>query len=354
MSDLGQISPLNSGHSTSIAYSRPITFLYHFAPRNWAMSYRRELKISLTFALVVGIAMFFKPDHYRSEARILPSDSKSSSILGQYAAAAVALGLSQGGSESSDGAYIDILESRTIGEAILRRQYEFKKHVGLFGRARFYRTTLEEYLRADNLDEGIKKLKPRLKFTRDLKSRLLVISAETDSPELSQQIVSHLVQQLETFVGDKGRVRGHAKAAFAAERIAEAKRELAGSETSMRELLEHNRNYYTSSDPTLRLQAARLEAELKLRQQILFSLTLTWEQALMDEKNEIPILTILDQPNLPVEASGPGCGPIIAITFLLSLVGSLLWRHRQWLSDMLGEDEELVGASRHPEKGEFK
>jgi len=90
-------------------------------------------------------------------------------------------------------------------------------------------------------------------------------------------------------------------------------------------------NTSTSNNPAVRLEGARLEAELKLRQQVLTTLTLNYEQALLEEKNDMPILNILDEGDLPQEKSGPARSRMVLEGILLVGALTLLFEHRAWL-----------------------
>ena len=101
--------------------------------------------------------------------------------------------------------------------------------------------------------------------------------------------------------------------------------------------LEVNRNYQTSSDPSVRLQGIRLETELRLRQQLITTLAMNREQALLEEKNDIPILNILDPGNLPIHKSRPSRGSTVMSAFLAAFFLVLAWQHRAWIKANLIE-----------------
>jgi len=117
------------------------------------------------------------------------------------------------------------------------------------------------------------------------------------------------------------------------------------AEEQFRLFLESNRNYLTSSDPSVRLKGARLEAELKLRQQLVTTLAMNREQALMEEKNDMPILNVMDYGNIPDEKSRPARLTMILVSFVLALGGTLVYQNRSWLREHLLESEESFRSS---------
>jgi hypothetical protein len=113
---------------------------------------------------------------------------------------------------------------------------------------------------------------------------------------------------------------------------------LAQTEEVLRAFLDGNRNYLMSPDPAVRLKGMRLESELKLRTQIVTTLAIAREQALLEEKNDMPILNVLDAGNLPIEESGPSRFFLVMVTLLLGFFASLSWDQRVWMKSLLPRD----------------
>jgi len=313
----------------------------------WALGLKRPLQIGLAAACVTAVVSLFMPNYYKSEARILPVETKSAGGLGNLAAAAAAFGVGVPGADGGDANFVDILNSRWMRESLLKSQFTFKERSWRFGTEKMRTQTLYDYLKVKNLDQGVRAVGAMLSASRDLKSKVLTLSVETRSPELSQQIAQRVAKLLETFVQEKGRTRGGYKAAFAEARLKEARDEMASAEEDFRRFLDGNRNYLASADPSVRIRGARLEAELKLRQQLVMTLAMNREQALMEEKNDIPILNVLDPGNLPVDKSRPARSSIVLLAFFLVSAGSWAWQNREWIKErLLDGDDEAVATTR--------
>ncbi|MBK9797957.1 MAG: hypothetical protein IPP58_16035 [Holophagaceae bacterium] len=278
--------------------------------------------VGLTMGVLTALVMICLPNQYKSEARVLAADSRSGTS-GAAAMAAAAVGVSIPGQESADAAYVDILNSRSLRESLLKTTFTFKVRTWLLGAAQSRQQTLYEFLDTKNLDRAVKELKTRITIRRDPKSKLLTLIVETESPQLSQQVVQRMVTMLDEFVVDKARTRGGAKAAFAEKRLAEARIELAQAEEAFRVFLDGNRNYLQSTDPSVRLKGQRLDSELKLRTQLLTTLAIGREQALLEEKNDMPILNVLDAGNLPIDKSAPARGTVVLAVLVLAT--ALTW-----------------------------
>ncbi len=320
-------------------------------PESPVLDLKASLKRPLQWALAAGVfaalIALFMPNYYRSEARLLPVESKGlGGNLGGLASAAAAFGVSVPGAEGNDANFVDILNSRWLREQLLQSEFQYPMRTWRFGSERVVKGTLSVYLEAKNTDMALQALGKVLSSSRDLKSKVISISAETRSPELSWAVVLRASKLLEVFLQEKGRTHGGAKAAFADARLADARREFEEAENAFRTFLESNRNYLGSADPGVRLKGARLEGELRLRQQLITTLALNREQALLEEKNDIPILNVLDPGNLPIEKSRPARSQlVIAWAFLAGLV---VWgfENRRWIKGRLFESsKESEGES---------
>ena len=309
----------------------------------WAKS-KKPLLLALVAGFLAAIYTLTLPNLYRAEVRLLPVESKGSGgSLGGLASTAAAFGLSVPTGDGSDANFVDVLNSRWLREQLLNTNFNFHANYWRFGSWKLEKKRLLDFLEAKNMDQGIRALGPIYSSSRDLKSNVISISAETASPELSLAIVQQATKLLESFNREKGRTRGGAKAAFAERRLAEGRVELDEAEGAFRRFLEANRNFQASSDPSVHLRGTRLEAEFRLRQQLVASIAMNREQALLEEKNDIPILNILDPGNLPIEKSKPVRATIVLLTMMLVGTGSWIWLNRNWVREwLLARDESHI------------
>ena len=309
------------------------------------MDLKASLKMPLLWALAAGVltALYTlsMPNFYISELRLLPVESRGSGALGGLASAAAAFGVSVPGGDSSDANFVDVLNSRWVKEQLLQTEFKYHTRSWHFGSDRAERGTLYNYLQAKDMDRAVQGVGGILSTSRDSKSKVIFITAETTSPELSQLIVHRAGKLLEVFYQEKGRTRGGAKAAFAEARLADARFEMDHAEEALLRFLEGNRNFQTSADPSVRLKGSRLETELRLRQQLVSAIAMNREQALLEEKNDIPILNILDPGNLPIEKSKPTRSMVVLLAMILAGVGRWIWLNRDWArARLLTEDDE--------------
>lgn len=320
-------------------------------PEPLTLDFKASLKKPTQWAsaagLLVAAVTLCMPNYYRSEARLLPVESKGiGGNLGGLASAAAAFGISVPGGDSSDANFVDVLNSRWLKEQLLRTEFQYRVRSWRFGGDRVEKRTLYDYLGASNTDRGVLGVGSILSTSRDLKSKVISISAETKSPELSQLIVQRAEKLLENFLQEKGRTRGGAKVIFAQARLAEARREMEEAEDVLRRFLEGNRNYLTSGDPAIRLKGTRLETELRLRQQLVSAIAMNREQALLEEKNDIPILNVLDPGNLPIDKSRPTRSTMVLLAMILVGAGAWVWFNFEWIrARLLAGDDGILPIS---------
>lgn len=297
------------------------------ALRSWPQVWP-SARLGLIAGAAVAAITLFVPNRYTSTARILPGDAQSGGLSSLSMLAATA-GVSLPGPDSADAAYVDILESRSIAEALLATRFRFHVRAWRFGAEQLKDETLYDFLGKENLDRAVLALKAHVTITRDLKTRLLTLAVETRSPELSQEATQRLVGLLNEFALTKARTKGGEKAAFAEDRLKEARTELDQAQAAFQRFLETNRNYALSPDPAVKLEGARLEMEYRLRQELVTTLSQNREQALLDAKNDMPILNVLDPGNLPIDKSGPARSVIVIMVFLMVFFGHLFLRDRE-------------------------
>ena len=296
------------------------------------MHCRRAL-IAATLVAVFGMGI---PNRYESEAKVIPQLlSGDTGTAGALSAAAAVLGVSIGAGPSDPGSiYVDVIQSRWMVDKLLNTQFQFTVKTWLFGKVETRRQTLFEYINLDNRDKAAQEVQDKvLAVDRDLKSGTIHISATTRSPQLSQLVVHRCTAYLQEFLRTQGQSQGGAKARFLVLRITEATGEVDQSESAFRNFLLANRNYGVSSDPNVKLTGMRLEADLITKRQILTSLILAREQAILAEKNDLGQLTMLDAGNLPELKASPRRGLLIGVTFILIFMCSVVWNYRAILAD---------------------
>jgi len=153
----------------------------------WLLKMRRPFKIGFTAAVLVAAVSLFFPNYYQSVARVLPVEGKGlPGGLGGLAATAATFGVNVPGAEGSDANFVDILQSRWMGERLLNAEYTYRIRSWRFGSERERKGSLYQYLGKKDIDLSMRALDEILKVTKDTKSKVITLSVETRSPTLSQ------------------------------------------------------------------------------------------------------------------------------------------------------------------------
>jgi len=291
---------------------------------------KRVLGVALACCMTTAIITLFIPNQYTSEAKILPVEPKAGAGLNQWATAAAARGLSMG-QESPDGTYPAIVMSRWVGDQLTRKRYSYSLPKGLFHPPVSVEGTLAAYLKATNADDAATRLAKILTCNRDLKTKILTIRVETQSPALSQQVAQEAITLLGRFLREKTNVRGSEKASFAENRLEEARTAYAKAEADFRTFLDSNRNFTVTPDPAIRLKGMRLEGELKLRQQVIVTLTVALEQAVLEAKDNVSIFSVLDFPQAPLRKSWPPRAMLVLLAGICGAAACLVALNRKWV-----------------------
>jgi hypothetical protein len=289
-------------------------------------------------AVLMAVLSLFMPDKFKSGAVILPDRSGRSmhGLAGLGSLSGLGGLLGDGGlTDGADANYPDILLSRWVCGQLLKKEYTFNVRSWRFGPWKEKRETLYKYLGEPNIDRAVAALLRIYSAEKSQKSHVITMSVETNSPELSRDVAAEAVRLLEKFMDSKVQSRGEVKALFIADRLEEAKREYLLSEQELGRFMTRNRNYIVSADPAVQLEGKRLEEFLKIRGDQVSNLLVSHEQALMEAKDDTPVVNVLDDPNLPVQKSRPTRSLMVVLAAVLVGGGSILWDRRQMILDSL-------------------
>jgi uncharacterized protein involved in exopolysaccharide biosynthesis len=144
----------------------------------------------------------------------------------------------------------------------------------------------------------IKALRDRVGVSVSRETGIVGLNVREREPELAAGIAVRLLELLNEFNLEIRQSEAAAERKFIEERIAEVSGDLTTAEDRLEEFTRSNRQYERS--PELSFEYDRLQRELALKQQVKTTLAQAYEQARIDEVRNTPVLTVIDQPEVPL------------------------------------------------------
>jgi uncharacterized protein involved in exopolysaccharide biosynthesis len=177
-------------------------------------------------------------------------------------------------------------------------------------------------------EELIRLLTDNITFASSARTGNIWIFVDAPYPELSQQIARKLIEQLDAYSRNRRHAQAAAESDFMQQRLAEARSDLRAAEERAVDFRLSNRDF---ASPELAMANSRLLRDVNMQQQLYTSLLQAYDNARIAEANDLPTITILEPPELPLkpERSGAASAPLLgAITGLLIAIVLAFIRER--------------------------
>jgi len=277
--------------------------------------------LALTVGFYAGYTSFRSGKYYTTEAQFMPKGSSGQSQLSGLAAQ-FGINISGGGGQSSQF-YLDLLKSRALLGAVGAQNYTVRTDSGVItgNLVRIFR--IDDPRRAVQRIKVINALKSAIEAKSSVQTGVITMRVSAGTPELAQQIGRNVIDQLNVYNLSRRQQQASAERAFVERQVAEKQAQLRQSESDLEYFLESNREY--SASPQLTLQYGRLQRIVDMRQQIYTSLLQAYETARIDEVRDLPVIVVVEPPELPLEPEARGSGRKALIGMLIGLaVGILL------------------------------
>lgn len=254
--------------------------------------------LPLVAALVVGIVGLVRHRTYTSSAQFVPQSSDMS--LSRVAGLAAQFGVSVPGANPSQSpdAYAALVTSRSSLESLVDSTYRFDAD------GRRYAGNLVELYKtpgpspAARREKAIKDLGKAISVDIGLKSGIISIKVRSKWAPLAQQLCQHVLDYVNAHNLATRQSQARAEEEFYRERLGQAAQELRAAEDALEAFSASNRGGVVSS-PRLSRDEERLRRAISMRQQVYTSLVQAHDQASLDALHDTPVISIIDQPNLP-------------------------------------------------------
>ncbi len=249
----------------------------------------------LLFLAVVVVTLVL-PRTYTVTSSFTPqSERLASNLAGIAAQFGVPLPATDAG--ASPDFYIELLDSRRILGETIKTRYTFPSDTGKVSGTLVEVFEIEGETEGERDEMALRRLRGMISTELDRPSGVVTFEVETHDPELSALISRRLLDLLNRFNLETRQSQAAAERKFTEVRLSEAKGELLEMENALQAFLEVNRDLGTS--PLLRFRQERLEREVSIRQAVVSALAQSYEQARIDEVRDIPVITIVEEPEAP-------------------------------------------------------
>jgi len=273
--------------------------------------------LALAVGFYAGLTSVTSPRTYTTEAQFMPKGARGQSQLGGLAAQ---LGVSLAGGDASQSPqlYTDLLETRSLLWPVAQKTYRIRTDSGEISgdlvRIFRIRDTRPAVVRA----RVVNSLKGAINANLASKTGVITVTVTTGNPELSLQIGQNLLDQVNVYNLTRRQEQASAERAFAEEQVDEKRSELRVAEQELETFLESNKVWRSS--PQLMLQEGRLERQVQMRNQIYTGLLQSYEQARIEEVRDLPVITVIEAPELPLDPDRRGGVRKVLIGILVGLV----------------------------------
>jgi uncharacterized protein involved in exopolysaccharide biosynthesis len=254
--------------------------------------------VALLMAFKTGVDVIRLPRYYSTDADFMPQGGGGAQ-QSQLGAIARQFGINTGGNTGDTPQfYIDLLTSRAVLMEVAKKDYELKTDSGvirgnlikLFGGEKM----LPNYQRVFIVE----KMKKLIAGKASPKTGVITLTVRAQTGDLAVQIANNLLSQINTFNLNRRQQQAGAERAFVEKRQAEALGELREAEGNLQAFQMQNRDFARS--PTLQLEYNRLMRTVDMRQTVYTSLAAAYEQAKIEEVRDLPVITVLAPPEVPL------------------------------------------------------
>jgi uncharacterized protein involved in exopolysaccharide biosynthesis len=243
------------------------------------------------------IKLVLTPNVYTSSSVILPSGS-SSDLNGIREL--VGLGGSElGSSENSSALYPLILSSNLVRDSLLNKEYAITSDGEPLA------VSMPEYFGQDDHNLLREALSDITEISASKRTGEIYLAVETEYPDLSRALVSEYLLQLENYNRFTRKSSARENQRYLELRVADADRNLAKAEDALEHFRAVNSNWAMTSNAEILREIGQLERDVSIRTASKILLEKQLELAKLDAQKDIPIVRVLDQPNLPTLKSGP-------------------------------------------------
>jgi len=288
--------------------------------------WRTAVTVALgTVALTLALALILPPS-YRATASFVTTDGETGPRGGGMSDLAASPGLSGLASQFGLGGlrdpsesplfYEQLLASRELLTRLLSSPFPDPRTDAPADSAKLLALLrIRESDSARALETAIKQLRRKMRVTVDLKTNFVVLTVDARWSQLSADVANRAVSLVSAFNKEQRVSRARARRDFLETRVAAALNELRATEDSQRLFYERNRSWENS--PALLVEERRVRRQVETANSLYLSLRQQYETARIDEVNNTPVITVVDQAVPPRRREWPRIGLMLLAALVL-------------------------------------
>jgi uncharacterized protein involved in exopolysaccharide biosynthesis len=314
------------------------------------------LFLTLAFGFYAGLSSIRSPKRWTAEAQFMPKGARGQSQLGGLAAQ---FGINIGSGEGqSSQLYSDLLETKSLLWPVAQKTYRINTDSGVVEGDLIKLFNIKHPRAAVRKARVIGALQGAIKPTLAAKTGVITVLVSAGNPELALQIAQNLLDQVNVYNLGRRQEQAAAERNFVERQLGEKQAELRAAEQELESFLEGNRMWRTS--PQLSLEYGRLERRMEMRNTLYSNLLQAYETAKIEEVRDLPVITVVEAPELPLDPDRRGgvrktlIGMLVgfALGCLIAFVSDRLARNKATQSNDYIEFERLrreaLGDLTHP------
>jgi uncharacterized protein involved in exopolysaccharide biosynthesis len=253
--------------------------------------------IALATAAYAGYKSAQLPRVFTSESQFMPKGGRGQSQLQGLAAQ---FGIGGGGDPTqSPQFYVDLLRSRAVLAGVGDREFHVRTDSGMkIGNiAKIYgiRNT-DSVGRAAAITNTIR---GKTRAVVSARTGVITLRVSDRRPDMAVQLNQALLDQVNIFNLSQRQAQAGAEREFIEKRLVDAQAQLSQAESNLQSFLMENRDFRSS--PNLSLEFDRLNRAVNSRQSLYNALASSYEQAKIEEVRDLPVITVLEPPDYPIQ-----------------------------------------------------
>jgi uncharacterized protein involved in exopolysaccharide biosynthesis len=300
------------------------------------------VRLAILGALVALGLSVLKPRSYSSSAALMPQSNRPAAALNGLATQ-FGISLPANDPGQSPAFYLELINSAQLLSSLAESPFPDPAN-------RNASRPLVEILKVKGQTPALRTTEAVLLLRRLVspsvrpKTGVVDLVVRMPDPTLAAAVCSRVLELLNRFNLETRQSQAAAEARFIQARLTDAKAELRVAEDRLQFFLQRNRDFRNSAELTF--QQERLQRDLMLDQQIVATLSQSYEQARIDQVRDTPAITVVERPVPPARADRRNGLRYAAVGFVLGLLLGVVWA---WGSDFFA----ALRRRREPEIEEF-